>query len=78
MYLLGYDIVLCLIGSIKFSITEKSISPFFDSIYGYFNSLNKKEKKLVIIIYLNLWDLIDIKKYLRRLVSIIRNKLTKY
>ena len=47
MYLLGYDIVLCLIGSIKFSITEKSISPFFDSIYGYFNSLNKKEKKLV-------------------------------
>lgn len=47
MYLLGYDIVLCLIGSIKFSITEKSLSPFFDSIYGYFNSLNKKEKKLV-------------------------------
>ena len=47
MYLLGYDIFLCLIGSIKFSITEKSLSPFFDSIYGYFNSLNKKEKKLV-------------------------------
>ena len=38
MYLLGYDIVLCLIGSIKFSITEKSIS------HGYFNSLNKEKK----------------------------------
>ena len=47
MYLLGYDIVLCFIGSIKFSIKEKAISPFFNSIYGYFNSLYKNEKKLV-------------------------------
>ena len=47
MYLLGYDIVLCLIGSIKFSFTENAIRPFFDSIYGYFNSLYKNEKKLV-------------------------------
>ena len=47
MYLLGYDIVLCLIGSIKFSFTENTISPFLDSIYGYFNSLYKNEKKLV-------------------------------
>ena len=47
MYLLGYDIVLCLIGSIKFSITEKAISPFFKTIYGYCYSLYRNEKKLV-------------------------------
>ena len=47
MYLLGYDIVLCFIGSIKFSLTENAISPFFKTIYGYCLSLYRNEKKLV-------------------------------
>jgi len=47
MYLLGYDIILCLIASTKFSFINKSIRPFFNIIYGYFNSLYKREKKLV-------------------------------
>ena len=47
MYLLGYDIGLCFIGSIKFSITENSVSPFFKTIYGYCYSLYRNEKKLV-------------------------------
>lgn len=47
MYLLGYDTILLIIGSLKFSFVNKSISPFFYSIYGYYNSLFKKEKKLV-------------------------------
>tara|TARA_A100000164_G_scaffold109987_1_gene96802 strand:+ start:1703 stop:2560 length:858 start_codon:yes stop_codon:yes gene_type:complete len=47
MNLLGYDTILLIIGSLKFSFVNKSISPFFYSIYGYYNSLFKKEKKLV-------------------------------
>ena len=47
MYLLGYDFILCIIGSIKFSIKNKSIFPFFSSIYGYLVSLIKSEKKIV-------------------------------
>ena len=47
MYLLGYDFILVLIGSLKFSYVNKSISPFFYSIYGYYNSIFKNEKKLV-------------------------------
>ncbi len=47
MYLLGYDFLLCIIGSIKFSIQYKSIFPLFDSIYGYITSLIKKEEKIV-------------------------------
>ena len=47
MYLLGYDLILSILGSIKFSFVNKSISPFIYSIYGYMNSYLKNEKKLV-------------------------------
>ena len=47
MYLLGYDFILCIIGSIKFSIKRFSFYPFFQSTYSYLKSLIKKEKKIV-------------------------------
>ena len=47
MYLLGYDFILCVLGSIKFSIKNKSIFPFFRSIYGYSISSIKGETKIV-------------------------------
>ena len=47
MYLLGYDFLLCLIGSIKLSIKNQSIFPLIHSIYGYMFSLVNKEKKIV-------------------------------
>lgn len=47
MYLLGYDFILCVLGSIKFSIKNKSIFPFFSSIYGYSVSSITGEKKIV-------------------------------
>ncbi len=47
MYILGYDFFLCVIGSIKFSIQNKSIFPFAQSIIGYLTSSLNKEKKLV-------------------------------
>ena len=47
MYLLGYDFLLCVIGSIKFSIKNQSIFPLLHSIYGYMFSLINKEEKIV-------------------------------
>ena len=47
MYLLGYDIILCLIGSLKFSIKEMSINPFFISFYSYMKSWFRNDKKIV-------------------------------
>ena len=47
MYLLGYDIFLAIIGSLKFCVKEKSVLPFFQSLISFFkNSLNN-EKKIV-------------------------------
>ena len=47
MYLLGYDIILCLIGSVKFSLKEISINPFFISFYSYMKSWIRNDKKIV-------------------------------
>ncbi len=47
MYLLGYDIFLALVGSIKFSLKESSLMPFFKSIFSYFYCLVTNEKKIV-------------------------------
>ena len=47
MYLLGYDIILCLIGSVKFSLKEISINPFFISFYSYLKSWFRNDKKIV-------------------------------
>ena len=46
MYILGYDIFLAIIGSLKFSFNEKSIIPFFKSITSFLKSLFNNEKKL--------------------------------
>lgn len=47
MYILGYDIFLAIIGSLKFSFNEKSIIPFFKSITSFLKSLFNNEKKIV-------------------------------
>jgi len=47
MYILGYDIFLAIIGSLKFSLNEKSIIPFFKSITSFLKSLFNNEKKIV-------------------------------
>ena len=47
MYLLGYDVLLALIGSIKFSLKERSLMPFLKSIFSYFYCLATNEKKIV-------------------------------
>ena len=47
MYLLGYDFILCFLGSVKFSIKHLSILPFFQSTYGYLKCLTNKEQKIV-------------------------------
>ena len=47
MYLLGYDIFLALVGSIKFSLKERSLMPFLKSIFSYFYCLVTNEKKIV-------------------------------
>ena len=47
MYLMGYDILLCLIGSFKFSIKNISLIPFFFSLYGYFSAWSNRDKKIV-------------------------------
>ena len=47
MYLLGYDIFLCLIGSIKFSLKEMSINPFLISFYSYLKSWYRNDRKIV-------------------------------
>ena len=47
MYLLGYDVFLALVGSIKFSLKERSLMPFLKSIFSYFYCLVTNEKKIV-------------------------------
>ena len=48
MYLLRYNLILLLIGSIKLAITSKSIISFCHCIIGYVNSWINKEKYIVI------------------------------
>jgi len=47
MYLLRYNLILLLIGSIKLAITSKSIISFCHCIIGYINSWINKEKYIV-------------------------------
>ena len=47
MYLLRYNLILLLIGSIKLAITSKSIISFCHCIGGYINSWINKEKYIV-------------------------------
>ena len=47
MYLLRYNLILLLIGSIKLAITSKSIIAFCHCIIGYINSWINKEKYIV-------------------------------
>ena len=46
MYLLGYDVFLALVGSIKFSLKERSLM-HFEIIFSYFYCLVTNEKKIV-------------------------------
>ena len=47
MYLLRYNLILLLIGSIKIAITSKSIISFYNCIIGYINSWVNNEKYIV-------------------------------
>ena len=70
MYLLGYDVFLALVGSIKFSLKERSLMPFLKSIFSYFYCLVTNEKKIVNDKLANFIKTLDIKELKKKLALI--------